>query len=141
MNDDILAVSDGLSFDDLTLSGNSILLEDQTLANLEGIEVSELTADNFVFVNDELDSVDAPIQGDEGGDLIELEDNESTRINLRAGAGNDTIIGSEGGDNIFGDGGNDIISGDSGDDFIVGGAGDDVLTGNGGVNTIQGGDW
>ena len=48
LSDDVIGLSDGISFDDLTLSGNSILLEELTLANLEGIEVSELTAANFV---------------------------------------------------------------------------------------------
>ncbi|MGV1908198.1 calcium-binding protein [Agrobacterium cavarae] len=51
--------------------------------------------------------------------------------NLKAGAGNNTIWGSEG---------DNIISGESGDDYLFGYGGDDILIGGAGADELVGGD-
>ena len=58
---------------------------------------------------------------------------------LRGGADNDTIFGGDGNDQLFGDAGNDTLRGNLGDDTLNGGPGDDVysyLFAGGGVDTI-----
>jgi Ca2+-binding RTX toxin-like protein len=77
-------------------------------------------------------------------------------VTVTAGAGNDTVIGSDNDDQIFGDGdndsllgglGNDIVNGGAdddeafggeGDDFVLGGAGSDTLDGENGNDDIRG---
>ncbi|WP_016949598.1 alkaline phosphatase [Anabaena sp. PCC 7108] len=53
MGTDVLGISGqgaGFGFDDLTLSGNSIMIGATTVAMLKGIDTTSLTADNFAFM-------------------------------------------------------------------------------------------
>nr|WP_016949599.1 esterase-like activity of phytase family protein [Anabaena sp. PCC 7108] len=53
MGTDVLGISGqgaGFGFDDLTLSGNSIMIGATTVAILKGVDTTGLTADNFAFV-------------------------------------------------------------------------------------------
>ena len=68
-----------------------------------------------------------------------------TGVNVNAGAGDDTILGSahddtlnggDGADSIEGGGGDDLIDGGTGNDRLSGGAGDDTITGGAGADTI-----
>jgi Ca2+-binding RTX toxin-like protein len=59
-----------------------------------------------------------------------------TGITVKAGAGNDTILGSNLKDNLDGGAGNDSIHGEGGNDMITGGAGHDHLFGDAGNDTI-----
>ncbi|TAE59709.1 MAG: glycerophosphodiester phosphodiesterase [Nostocales cyanobacterium] len=48
---DVLGIGGmGLNFEDLTLIGNTIMINSQTVAVLSGIDTSNLTADNFAFL-------------------------------------------------------------------------------------------
>ena len=47
---DSLGLSSSLQFDDLTFSGHSILLGDEVLADLNGIDTQQLTNDDFDFI-------------------------------------------------------------------------------------------
>jgi len=55
------------------------------------------------------------------------------------GAGDDLLLGRAGGDRLLGDAGRDVLSAGEGDDFLAGGAGDDVLAGGAGGNVLAGG--
>jgi Ca2+-binding RTX toxin-like protein len=66
---------------------------------------------------------------------------------VTAGAGNDTVIGSDNADQIFGGSGdddltgglgNDLINGEADDDQLHGGENDDTLLGGGGADTLRG---
>jgi len=67
-------------------------------------------------------------------------------VDVRGGAGNDTVIAGDTsqvpgffGLAAYGDGGNDVLVGTSDNDTLVGGDGDDYLQGNGGDDQIFGG--
>jgi hypothetical protein len=49
---DVIGLSGGLSFSDLTLSGNNVILTStsEVLATLVGVNATSLTANNFVSV-------------------------------------------------------------------------------------------
>ncbi|TAV47130.1 rhizobiocin [Rhizobium leguminosarum] len=49
--------------------------------------------------------------------------------NVRAGSGNDTIVGNEADNALWGNAGNDTLTGDSGNDILDGGAGIDKMSG------------
>src|SRR5439155_22875777 len=60
-------------------------------------------------------------------------------LTVNAGAGNDTVEGSDTfGDVLNGGTGNDKICGGGGDDKITGGGGNDTLSGDAGNDTIRG---
>lgn len=68
-------------------------------------------------------------------------------VTVTAGAGNDTVIGSDNDDQIFGDGdndsllgglGNDTVNGGAADDEVFGGEGDDFVLGGAGSDTVDG---
>ena len=68
-------------------------------------------------------------------------------VTVTAGAGNDTVIGSDNDDQIFGDGdndsllggqGNDTVNGGADDDEVFGGEGDDFVLGGAGSDTVDG---
>lgn len=53
MGTDVLGIAGqgaNFGFDDLTLSGNSIIINGKTVAVLNGVNTANLTADNFAFV-------------------------------------------------------------------------------------------
>lgn len=57
---------------------------------------------------------------------------------LMGSDGNDTFYGGDGNDSLFGRGGNDILVGGAGNDTLFGGDGDDVLIGGTGDNVLFG---
>ncbi|RSB96643.1 RTX toxin [Rhizobium sophoriradicis] len=60
-------------------------------------------------------------------------DNVASLIeNVRAGSGNDTIVGNEADNTLWGNAGNDTLTGDSGNDTLDGGAGSDKMSGGAG---------
>jgi len=104
-------------------------------------EIEEISGGGFAGV---------ALQFGAGNDVL---DSNTTYINgiatIRAGAGNDTIIGTYGNETILGEDGNDFIQGGSGADVLNGGIGTDtvsyagswnVLTINLATNTVDGGD-
>jgi hypothetical protein len=58
--------------------------------------------------------------------------------NLRGGDGNETFVGGSGHDRLVGGGGKDLLSGGAGDDYISGGGGSDVAVGGSGKDVIYG---
>ena len=58
---------------------------------------------------------------------------------VRAGGGNDRVVGGAGPDRIYGETGGDALSGRAGDDMLDGGSGDDTLIGESGADTAVGG--
>ncbi|MFL6972581.1 MAG: calcium-binding protein, partial [Xanthobacteraceae bacterium] len=55
---------------------------------------------------------------------------------VRAGEGNDQIVGGAGNDTLFGEDGNDFLDGGNGDDTLDGGAGSDTMNGGAGNDTF-----
>lgn len=51
----------------------------------------------------------------------------SLGVNIDAGAGNDSVLGSQGNDSLYGGDGNDTLSGTNGNDLVDAGAGNDVI--------------
>ncbi|MEM8505416.1 MAG: hypothetical protein AAF716_19975, partial [Cyanobacteria bacterium P01_D01_bin.1] len=47
---DLIGLADGLSFGSLTFDGSSILLEDETLAVLQGVDTTSLDESSFLSV-------------------------------------------------------------------------------------------
>ncbi|MCA0399196.1 MAG: cadherin domain-containing protein [Proteobacteria bacterium] len=58
---------------------------------------------------------------------------------IRAGAGNDTIIGTAANDSLVGEDGNDTLYGGNGNNHLNGGRGDDTIVGGDGYDWIEGG--
>ena len=118
---------------------DSSVLGDDTIRNLladNGIELSvddagEIsgTVGRFVYGTSEGDSYD--YGSGTNGHARHTEHGK----HIFAGAGDDTIVGTNSHDVIYGGDGDDTINGYSGDDIIYGGAGDDTLIAdNGGSN-------
>jgi hypothetical protein len=80
----------------------------------------------------------AEITGSGGSDLIRLEKDAKSTVN--AGAGHDTVRGSQVNDLIHGGDGNDYVRGGRGNDIVYGDAGNDRVTGGKGNDTLHGGD-
>ena len=59
---------------------------------------------------------------------------------IHAGAGGDTVHGSDQADLLYGEAGGDTMDGYAGDDHLYGGDGDDDLSGNEGADQLYGGD-
>jgi Ca2+-binding RTX toxin-like protein len=60
-------------------------------------------------------------------------------VAIDAGAGNDTVYGTDAADSILGGSGNDVLYGYDGDDYLDGGVGIDQIFGGDGVDSILGG--
>ena len=92
------------------------------------------------------------IHGGSGADLITIDQTNGSftvPVTVRAGAGDDTVIGGDesdrfyggpGEDSLVGGAGNDTLFGQDGDDVLVGGAGNDYLSGGNGFDSLVGGD-
>ena len=84
------------------------------------------------------------INGAGGIDNINISANVTDKfqpkvINIRGGAGDDTINGGKRNENIFGEAGIDTINGGGGRDRIDGGDGNDTITGGAGKDVLIGG--
>lgn len=80
-------------------------------------------------------------QGNVYNSLLYQDDKRSEIGSLKAGSGNDTIIGNDLNNTIWGNDGDDTIDGGIGNDILYGGSGDDVLNGGfGRENELHGGD-
>ncbi|MFP6764906.1 MAG: GEVED domain-containing protein, partial [Planctomycetaceae bacterium] len=87
------------------------------------------------------------VQGTAGGDFIELEEIDevnmpalTSAIQVDAGDGDDSILGSALGDLILAGDGDDFVFADDGANTLFGGAGDDVLLGGQDVDSMDGGE-
>ena len=83
------------------------------------------------------------VKGTKGDDWIDCSASDKP-VDLRGGAGNDTLYGSTYADTIRGGWGNDSLYGNTGDDWLHGGHGDDYMDGEGDYDNCLGGrgfDW
>lgn len=81
-----------------------------------------------------------------GNDIVEFNARNliAKPVQVFAGAGNDSVKGTDGRDTIFGGGGNDYLDGRVGADRIFGEGGNDKIEGKGGNDFLDGGsgnDW
>ena len=99
------------------------------------IDVSSLTG----VGNDEFSDIEqASLTGGDSANTIDASLFTGS-VTVSAGAGNDTVIGSDNDDQIFGDGGNDSLIGGLGNDTVNGGADDDEVFGGEGDDFVLGG--
>jgi len=138
------------SFDQLNLVdlGNSVALFINETASVEllGVNnVSDLSADDFIFANTgttpltpvtPVDPVTPPTEGEVapgtgGDDVIIGSDGDDV---IRAAQGDDLIDGGAGNDNIRAGAGEDNVAGGTGNDFINGRGGNDFLAGDAGAD-------
>lgn len=97
----------------------------ETLARLQGVSASQLTADNFVQgMHPQLPVQGSAVNGTAGGD------------SLSATFVADQLSGLDGNDTLLGQAGDDSLLGGLGDDWLVGGAGADRLLGDEGNDTF-----
>jgi len=64
---------------------------------------------------------------------------DTTRLEVNAGSGTDTLTGGAGADTLNGGSGNDTLDGKNGNDYLVGGNGNDSITLGGGNDTVLAG--
>lgn len=97
-----------------------IELGDGQVLRLEGVDYTELTADDFIFY---VDDTPPPVEG----------------VSLFGGNGKDTLTGSEGDDTLDGGNGKDALYAGDGNDILEGGNGNDLLSGGAGMDILTGG--
>jgi Ca2+-binding RTX toxin-like protein len=76
------------------------------------------------------------VRASDRDDLVRIFGEASRPAYVYAGAGDDTVTGTEAGDGLNGDGGDDRIDGRGGDDRLVGGTGSNVLRGSAGDDEL-----
>ena len=128
-NDTIIGGADLGQFDVIDLSGLSISVHVVFTAPGAGTISNGTSTITF----SEIERLVLP----SGNDLVDLS-GDSGGIVVWAGAGSDTLIGSDGYDMLLGEGGADSISGGLGGDFLDGDAGNDTLLGGAGNDTLYG---
>jgi Ca2+-binding RTX toxin-like protein len=74
-----------------------------------------------------------------GRDRLLLGQGPGPAFYVKAGSGNDHVLGSSGNDIVYGESGNDVLSGDQGSDSLVGGSGADRIVGSIGDDFLSGG--
>ncbi len=110
-----------------------------TFANVEDVSLEGFEA-AIIEGTDGDDVIDASGDGVVIVNGMEINVGDVEHLIILAGAGNDTVTGSDGDDVIDGGDGDDLIDGGDGRDKISGGDGDDELTGGAGRDMIGGGD-
>jgi hypothetical protein len=86
------------------------------------------------------DAAEIRVWGGGGDDLISVHKRVARPMNVRAGAGADTVLGGAAGDTIGGGAGDDFIRGRAGDDVLSGGDGSEVVIGSRGQDLVFGDD-
>jgi hypothetical protein len=79
------------------------------------------------------------LYGQQGNDLLEVDDALTLPALLDGGLGNDTLLGGSGNDTLRGGPGSDLLLGGGGNDLLIGGGGRDILIGGDGTDTLRGG--
>ena len=116
---DSFKLLNGLSFGDLTLTGNQIQVGDSLLATVEGVNTSSLSASNFDESEPGNPGGSGKIEGTLNADTI---DGTDSADRIKGLAGNDVINALGGDDTVFGDVGNDVLDSGDGNDIIYGGS-------------------
>jgi Ca2+-binding RTX toxin-like protein len=120
----IVSVNDGGTVD-IYVNGNKQTVARDTFVKVMGLEG-----------NDKIHVSDRPPTLNEQGQIVRF---DGPRYFVDAGAGNDTVMGSDNDDLITGSGGDDRLYGGGGDDELSGGNGSDTLFGSSGDDTLLGG--
>ena len=109
------------------------------LLQFEGLEATDITADNFSYGYSPLgDYVARDLQGDESDDTLSGADGQDT---VKGGLGSDQLDGGFGGDDVLdGEDGDDLLFGLQGNDTLLGGNGNDAISGGAGDDQIFGGE-
>ena len=154
---DKLGISEDISYEDLTISGDEntlISYEDNELAVVLGVAPSEFNADNFqteqipMMVNSNSDNDDN--DDDDDDDDVKLDSGSSgftretgfeTDFDIYNGtADSDTLLIDEDDDLLaFAGEGNDTLNGGEDDDTLIGGLGNDSIRGNDDSDDLYGG--
>lgn len=120
-------------------NGDSIVLQDDAVANVDFVLSQTVVADDTLTVN-----VGSAIVSQLSFDLLDLDDVFSatglagiTNLSVVGGAGNDSLDASVllTGVEFFGNSGNDTLTGGLGDDTLAGGGGTDTIAGGDGNDT------
>lgn len=126
----VIAIYDAGGIDTLDVSGwftsSNIDLNPGTYSDANGMLKNISIARNTVIEN---------VISGMGADTIT---GNSASNMVRAGFGNDSILGNRGNDTLMGEAGNDYVSGGMGDDSVLGGEGDDILFGSSGNDSVFG---
>ncbi|MBQ6516355.1 hypothetical protein IJI31_04160 [bacterium] len=136
-NDLLVAATGDLANNTVTISD---FYTDESIKNNISFTAGETTQTLAALITAK--GVTETINGTADADT--LDKSESTvPVIINAGAGNDTVIGSDYADRLYGQAGNDSITGGAGNDYINGGAGDDDMIGGAGNDTyeIDADDW
>ncbi len=110
---------------DLSIGGVKVL-------SVTGLNLSAARLFDFYQAGNPLGAVNYLLSGD---DTI---NGTSFRDVLKAGAGNDRVLGNSGNDALSGGSGMDTLRGGNGDDVLGGGTDDDQLYGDAGTDTLKG---
>jgi Ca2+-binding RTX toxin-like protein len=111
------------------ISGDSIVLTDPVTG--EQTTVQHAIGPGYEIVR---------IVGTDGNDVIHVNIDGPSITHVDAGAGDDTIEGSEASDILVGGAGDDTINGHEGNDWLHGGSGEDTIDGGDGADYIVGSD-
>jgi Ca2+-binding RTX toxin-like protein len=105
-----------------------IELGDGQVLRLEGVDYTQLTADDFIFYVDDSEPVEGvALSGGNGKDTLD------------GGAGEDSLTGGNGKDELYGAAGDDVLQGNNGNDALYAGDGNDILEGGNGNDLLYGG--
>ncbi|MEM8794744.1 MAG: LamG-like jellyroll fold domain-containing protein, partial [Pseudomonadota bacterium] len=133
--DEIGTTVEGGEGSDTVVLSSDVTVDDFDPSGVERID----TGGNTLFGTDDDNTID----------LTGVNQVNGSEVVIDAGAGNDTVSGTEqantlsggeGADTLFGGGGNDTLDGGTGADQLFGGAGADVIDGGTGADTIDGGE-
>lgn len=102
----------------------------------DNVSFADGTTMTWSALRDRLASAGILTVGTGGNDLLQG-DHQADEI--RAGNGNDRVIGLGANDRLFGEAGIDQVFGGEGDDVMSGGEGDDILFGDSGADQLDGG--
>ena len=119
--DDVLVITGTSAADRVTLDFSA---HDPVVVDLGHDHVHRLDPRTFHSVAADLGAGDDDFRTLSGGSLADVP------LTVRAGTGDDTVVGGAA---------NDVIDGGSGDDFLLGGAGSDLVFGGRGADFVNGG--
>lgn len=112
-------------------TGRDVLVGGQ---GIDTVDYSSRTSALRITLDGKANDGEAPRDGYAG----EFDNIAADVENVRGGAGDDLIVGSNGRNTLIGGAGNDTLSGLGGDDVLAGGEGDDLLLGGDGDDILLG---
>jgi len=116
----------------IEMNGGSI---SQPVGNITHVVVNGDDGNDLIRVQDSV-YLTTELNGDGGND--EITSNGTAEACIHGGAGSDILIGTDVGDKIDGGAGNDFIRARGGDDSVQGGIGNDTISGGRGNDTLNG---